>query len=537
MRKKTMAIAVLAIVTMCLATALGAQQSSQNAATAGVYSNDVDNFVNVNYYGDVELGNWFGYVGAGGNGYLGLGYAKNFGGLYLGAYYTGNVLDKVSQSSKTLVTNWDENLQKMTAKEDQDWYGRNTTEPDNSIDLLIGVAGMGFKLGFAESYTFYNAPYNTGRVEWSSKRDELNGYVSYSGNDSISYTQSEGFMAPSFQWGMKIDLGGKKVLAPRLGAAYAFISSELVDEYYDNRTLYNDNIAGAEIINKNGYNNGYNILFGTAGFDFYLDDSMYIGVDYSLQMDMYDQSFDQAGSSGSVEGFIKWESRKSTATFLDRTETESYVGIAAEERSLMSHTIVPALWKEVSSSSDVKFGILLQVPITFGNSTLNTYSKEYTVSEVTYSDASRTNDNEKTTTEKHYAGFKHETSVLEIAPSLGFGATYAVIPGKFTVNAGVKVSPITYTNTSTTVTTNGLDSSYTKKEKGGSTVSEEKEVEIPSARFGGTGIYDSVESSSEITGLRGELGAGFTVNFTDNFMLDVSVGTNSSANVLFTVKY
>jgi len=546
MKKRNKVIAIFAIITMCLAATLGAQQSSQNVATAGVYGDDADNFVDVNYYGDVEFGKWFGYVGSD-TGYLDLGYATKFGSIYLGAYYSGNALDKKSSSSKSVKSVWDTDLQKLLTSIEQDGGNRDSlSNPNNSIDLLIGVAGMGFKLGFSQDYTFFNSPYYIGnnRDNWSSKEEDvIAGITNYYGNDSINYEETIGWMAPSFQWGMKLDLGGSKVLAPRLGARIAFHKDELIDEYYTDRAVYNDKTIGTEKINNDGWNNGYTALNAGAGLDFYLNESMYVGIDYALGINFYDQSFGQAGRSGSVEGFIIWQGLNETTGYVDRTEKTNTVSIDVDEKSYMSHVIAPALWKELSSSNNAKFGIKVSVPVLIESYTSNIYSDSWTVKETTYTDTNRSNENEKVTTETHTAGLKEETSVLLIAPSISFGGSYEVIPGKFIINAGVNVRPVTYKNTSTTKATNGLDSKYTKKEIGSGatayTDSEEKIVSIPVDPdwSGGNRIADKVDSSSEITGLRSTFGAGFKVNFSDNFALDLAVRSDSTANVAFTVKY
>ncbi|MDR1905074.1 MAG: hypothetical protein LBQ88_22690 [Treponema sp.] len=65
----------------------------------------MDNFLNVHSYGDVEFDKYFAFAGIvddsanGGNNYrLDLGYARHFGGIYLGALYSGNIGSSIHET-------------------------------------------------------------------------------------------------------------------------------------------------------------------------------------------------------------------------------------------------------------------------------------------------------------------------------------------------------------------------------------------------------------------------------------------------------
>jgi hypothetical protein len=532
-------MAVCVIITSVLATTLSAQTSSQNYATAGVFAADADNFMNVNYYGDVEFGKWFGYLDGNSNGTLGLGYATKFGSVYLGGFYNGNILTKYTNSSKTAKTQWDTDYQKLNGKIDEEYYGSNYTTFNNNIDLLLGVAGMGFKVGFYHYLTTYDKPNGV----TSRKTDDMSGTVTYSGTDS--YEQSYSSMTPSLLWGMKLNLGNK-VLAPRLGGSVNFYTSEVVSENYDTpHSVYNGKPIGMEQKNINGSNGGYLGLNVLAGADYYLNDSMYIGLDYSLRMNFYDQDLGQAGGNGSVKGTINWTGYTRTYNYLDRTVKDDYTNINITEQSYMYHSITPALWKELLKNDDVKFGILAKLPVTIRSETSDNYTDRLSITETTYNDASRSSENSKTTQKQHRAGLKTETSTFSITPSIGFGACYSLIPGKFSINAGVNVYPVSYSRSSTTQATNGLDSEYNKTETPSGITSETSEVNVPYDPDGTAGanvIYDKTSSYSTLSLFSGNLFmAGFTVNFNENFTLDTALMMSSISdnylNILFTVKY
>jgi len=146
--------------------------------------------------------------------------------------------------------------------------------------------------------------------------------------------------------------------------------------------------------------------------------------------------------------------------------------------------------------------------------------------------------------EKHEAGTKKETSTLDITPTVGIGASYNLIPGRFTVNAGVTLNPISYSRESTVTSPNGVDSSYYKEEKGSGsnkyTSVENKNVYNPDS------VEDTVQNKTSWEGLNGSVAGGFVFNFNDNLALDFMVSTVAGAkfnlnltnlNVMFTFKF
>lgn len=90
---------------------LFAQSSKTNAATAGLFSTDVDNFVDVNEWSTVNPEKFFGYFGMN-DGNYNVGFAKQFEKFYWGTYYDGNIGDSSKKTydakttADTTVTNW-----------------------------------------------------------------------------------------------------------------------------------------------------------------------------------------------------------------------------------------------------------------------------------------------------------------------------------------------------------------------------------------------------------------------------------------------
>ena len=101
MNKKLKIVAAFLCFAMLL-TSVFAESNTANA-TAGVFTNDIDYFNNVNKYTKLEMEKWFGYVGIRRDD-LDLGYATKLGSLYLGAEYKGELLSQTGFTDRISVT-------------------------------------------------------------------------------------------------------------------------------------------------------------------------------------------------------------------------------------------------------------------------------------------------------------------------------------------------------------------------------------------------------------------------------------------------
>lgn len=109
--KKIVMGAAVAITAAGLAVAGDVKEptSMTSNSTAGLFGNDVDDFMNVNEYQNVQPEHVFGYLGYGddGAGKINFGLARQFNKFYLGAWFAGNVNgwtiknDKNDESPKT----------------------------------------------------------------------------------------------------------------------------------------------------------------------------------------------------------------------------------------------------------------------------------------------------------------------------------------------------------------------------------------------------------------------------------------------------
>ena len=112
-------------------------QSMTSISTAELFGNDVDDFMNVNEYQNVQPEHLFGYLGFGktGSGTVQLGLAHQFNKFYLGGSLNSWSITKDKNESASPKTN------KTTTQHDTDYaaYGK----------LLFGINNMGILANFA----------------------------------------------------------------------------------------------------------------------------------------------------------------------------------------------------------------------------------------------------------------------------------------------------------------------------------------------------------------------------------------------------
>jgi hypothetical protein len=231
MQKKSYAMAVLAIAAI-LAMPVMAQtppiesigtgdepRSNTKIATGLIFTNDVDNFINYHKYSAVLTGDakWFAFVtgkpvtGIGGTGYAAdLGYARNFGSLYLGAWYRGNIAYLPTNGGSvisSITPTWDNDREVLLQTTETTSYTAKNLTSTNNIEFLIGVAGQGIKVGFFESYVTDQNPANTTLTVI----DYQDGRKDYT-NAAVEYKSGRGFLRPYIGWGSNFAIGDANLM-------------------------------------------------------------------------------------------------------------------------------------------------------------------------------------------------------------------------------------------------------------------------------------------------------------------------------------
>jgi hypothetical protein len=561
MKKRIMILAILAIITMGLAIQVSAQitytdgsssrgnlASNTNTSTAGIFKNDVDNFMNYHDYSKVLTGdsNWFSFVSGKGNmgGALDLGYASNFGGIYLGAWLRGNFFRSPNSTyeTKIITPNYDPALEVLNSRTDTTSYDEAWYETANNIEFLIGIEGMGIKVGFFESTASNKNDGATGVGRAVSVTDYLDGRKDYI-NAIDQYSVSRSYLKPYLGWGGTFAVGDM-TLYPYVDLGFVMYGDKRIDKYRDYTETNGVKSDESKYVGA-GYNNGYMLPQGTIGAKIDLPKNgstkTTLELSYGINLYMYSNDYSDTGLSGSVDGTVRWDDGyvNSENKYYDRTVTTTDLTLYINEITSMSHTVTPSYKITGEPGENFKLGFKASVPVTFGSSTSNQYNKQIIKTAVKYDwdypglvrDEEIINYTDNT-----------ETSTFGLRLNLNLGASYQLIPDRFGINVGIAAVPVQFSQTAVKTIPNSVSSITTVKETqdDGSVTTNTKTVVLD------TSESDSVEVTEAWSQYTATLYGGFTFMFNSNAALDMGAsvgGANSfnldvtTVNVIFTFKY
>jgi hypothetical protein len=525
-------ITMLVLSTFPLAAQIETAQTSRTSeATAGLFGTEVDDFLSYHYYEGVEFDKFFSYAGwraLNGTDRLSAGYARRFGGIYAALAYTGNIVSNSNvTSTKTNTATYDingVNTQTVTSES-----GMNTTaSPRNQIDLLLGIAGMGIKVGFAEDLTVVDSPAGTSVSPINQITDYPGSAYAEHRNIVDTYRNVSGLLAPYLGWGMNLTAAGLTI------RPYANVGLAVhLDERLDIRKNFNT-LGGAAVgeqisvinsdINYESYYESYFEPEIALGADLVLKDDGTVeidaGLEYGIGFQAYNNAFDVFGVSGSTPG--KVDSLTGTYRITEGTYgAQEYQNVAAglTEETYVNQKITPSVTYYQKLADNVKIGFNLAPGFELTTSkTLawtETTTKNYTYP--AYQGANRASTVTTAVTGKAETG----VTTFVFTPVISGGVTYTVIPNRFVLNAGL-TAEISYTGVTTVTKPAGYGRSVTT-----TTDADGNETQsitsIPTGTLSGTDAQvDSVATRSYWSGLSTTASGGFTLYFTPKFALDTA---------------
>ena len=570
MSKSFKAAALMAVAAMVLSAPVFVQpvygqSSPASTATAGVFTSDVDDSMDVLSYSGVEFEKWFGFVGVDSMEHYevnpatsqadinvpSLGYAARFGGLYLGAFYQGNILSTSNAETKAVVSNYNLDNQLLTGRETTVTYSDQFTTSYNSLKVLIGVAGMGIKVGFAEALRVWNYPEVATAVT-----EDANGVLKTYQNDFVDdYERINGRMVPSLEWGMNIDLGGI-TFKPTLGVDFGIYRDTYIynvrgtasgnDYTYD---TFNGEVTGPEQINyTNGAINDYlkpEISVGL-GFDFASGAS--VGISYGIGFEIYSNDYDRAGFSGTALGTVSWGgndvySQTSNSPTIGGspaiTRTIETGTLAIAEITNVEHSITPSFSYSKEIAENFNLGFYAEIPVGITVSSRSESYEWHHIVKTVYNNAVQRHLGSTEERGNISKSGLEETTEFSIGLETAVGASYALFPGRFTINAGFGINPFKYTNTTTTTSkaSENRTSWVRTYDADDNLINEvvsfyEPWTGNPPGDVDATDdtVTDSVKVQNTWAPIEVYAAGGFTFTFNDNLALDMVVGGSGNTD-------
>jgi len=540
-------IAMIAILAAVFATPAFAQISPTNIATAGVFTTQVEDSMDVHNYSGVKLEKWAGFVGISGydsisNTYVpSIGYAFKPGGLYIGLWYNGNIMNFSGKAQKDqVVSTYDIVNQIKTTAVTTTTYDYQDINSNNSIQALVGVAGMGIKVGFKEVLTTRDKPSN---FTSTTTENILNTTVTYT-NNLVSYSYERGTLTPSVEWGMSL---GK--IRPKVGVEFEIgLDNETRETRADYSEQYGLLLGGTKTTSMSAYNRDYLLPRILAGVEVDISEAATVGFNLGVDIGIFDKSYSVYGHSGNVTGSYRVASASSTVTdtlLSTTTVNTATINIVDGSRYYNTNdndyydigdgsdfgiTATPS-FKHESKIDNLTLGVLVEVPVTFSVSSYSDeYSKTLSTTRLVHKNETDKHLNTTTLVETVNPSDTYDVTRLNIAPSIGVGAVFDLIPNRFAINAGIKLNPFNFT--SSTI-------NYSSKTSIGTTTTTVKDYNgnIISKDVVPTGNNSDVTDSSEVedswsafnVGAR----AGFTFNFNNKMAVDM-VASSSNFNLNLT---
>jgi hypothetical protein len=520
-----MAVLLTAILLVAMAP-LAAQQSNTYKATSGLFSSDVDNYLSVTNFGKVSIDKWFAFTNLQGS-TLDLGYARKIGSLYFGTYYNGTIVlenDSAKENSATTPTVINGVVSTTSTVTTKSWVTDNGSRTDNNGSIFLGIAGMGFKLGFDEDITTYKTP-----------NGALSSQLDYSTITSDSATNSvtskvysdmskvSGYMTPSLAWGTNIALGSL-TLSPKVVANFKIQQDSSGYTYNESTTMA-----------------GTTVLGSTTKDATYTSNEDYFNPDVVLNVNLSGAKVEGTQLSGNIEYEFStniYGTEGDTSTTVTNTSTETVSGLTTTEetsktatlRNNMTNAITPTFkfTKDLSDRVSVGCNVKARVSYnTYGSTKTDTWDKTTTTDSYTQDPADNSTKVESSTTpDGTYAN-----TILMVAPALNLAFTYQVVPAKFSVKSGLAVTAPKYTNTVKKYNRSDVSSSSSTTTDGNNVVTNSAYTNnLSSTR------NESVTVENTWGSLSTQLYFGATFNFSEKFALDMytSFGNTGTASLFGT---
>ncbi|MCL2792698.1 MAG: hypothetical protein FWD87_06375 [Spirochaetaceae bacterium] len=379
-------------------------QSLTNQATAGVFTTDVDNFMDVKNFQEVDMERYFIFLQAGPNllnaaseefDGLSFGLARRFGRSYLGFFYSGSIVERDASTRKVPAN------ANSAMREDSNAYWRNT------LSILFGNDSFGgLKLDL-----LYLRDNDRSRVRNNSNPGALPGDTTGNVNQEYRITEKAGNIGLGLTWGNAFEVGNG-VLKPEIGFSYL----------RGGTTEMRQVLSATNNITRTDRDNSYFAFFLGAEYEFERNDNRQstLSLVYRQARTLYPNIATQT----------LWVSDAGTI----QTQNEHVIGKAAR-----LHTIEVDFDTIYDVTERLQAGYRLGLIFGYFSAELANVFMQL--------------DNTGTIIPSPGVGwytdefFSHERAQYTITPTVGTGFIYQLVQDRFNLNGGFAVQLPTYTRT------------------------------------------------------------------------------------------
>ncbi|MDR0629775.1 MAG: hypothetical protein LBG24_09110 [Treponema sp.] len=424
-------------------------ESGTAKATLGALTNDIDNFMSVNMFRNVEIPNFMGYLGIDGNG-LNLGYARNLGSLYIGICYGGSLVDDLyrrftNQGTDSVFKRDTEITTESDAGEPDIQTTHGIVDADgnpipgtvisrNDVSVLLGFGNYGLKVGFSQ---YLEGTYNP---DYDRQYDELvynpftQGILVESPKGMSTRMQiTEEFISglrPYLEFGGRINTGSF-LIKPSLQAGldihqysrnnpetsfiFDLVNQELPSEGTELKyiIIHNKDVLGDFMEPSAGL---------SLGFDFTQDPSIQteLSLDYVMAFRLYSNNKKDVVFETVDTNLLN--QKDPTQSRLEQKNTEI-------TKFYLTNHIVPTFRFRSDMGNRLTVGLTLGINVDY-----NIFEDESVTTNSAIVDAESSDPVETET----------NTELFSVLPKLGLGLSFKLIPDHFFVNMGIGINVLKY---------------------------------------------------------------------------------------------
>jgi hypothetical protein len=368
--------------------------SPQSSTTEGRFRSNADDFIRPDAYTGVKFNKWFGMTSflwageeASSEMIATIGFATKINNIYVGAFYTGNMWEKLKNNDYTEEVPDPTPAGGVADKTYNTYSSINVAaEPGNNFAVLIGAADMGFRLTYRTNYQLFN------------ESDIVTDDQLYK-----SYQTDIGYLAPQIAWAMAKDLT-KNGIRP-----YAAVDLVFYREY--RKTEKAGALVSGEYIEISKNRFDPSLSLGLGGYTFYNQDGFKgsFDVDYVLAFNLYNNEYSYADGGKYKTGKIKG--------------TNNDNGNPLMEEFSMSNLLTPSLsgsWSKDALALKIK----LNLPLTLSGKDVNSVGMD-------------------SNNKLFYNGQNESTTTFIFRPDIRLAMQYKIIPNRLTLNVGARIQAST----------------------------------------------------------------------------------------------
>lgn len=439
-------------------------KSPESSATAGLSTTDADLFMSVTDWSAVEFNKAFTYAGFAHNtnNTIDLGAAFHAGGIYLAAYYRGDL------GFVTLANNQKKKKVTTTITEGPPGFVANTNRvgsdslkrhygADHTAVMLLGFGNIGINFGYSRKGENMSGFYYDGTHTDSTSTTDTNTLAKTTTTISPKGFVHEAVHNPFVGFGMDVALG-TMVLRP---TASVGITVSQADGNWgkEDRYTYNSDSNWTRTINQKAENNDYVGITGKFGVGLALGDELNqaFSFGYDIGADIYGK-----------KKYTRADGKKDKIAGTYTITTDSHTETMTAATHIVTDTFQANVTKKTALTNDISFGYSLRKNFNERLSLLAgfdlplsvTYTKDIAgqknerVVKTVYNNMSQSHNDNTVTTVKTFPETTTATTTVSVKPVFKAALTYQAVPQKLFLNLGTDIKFLQGSHTTTKISVN-----------------------------------------------------------------------------------